>query len=305
MSVKESSPSRFSAMLKLLARCVLSGILLATPVWLHAQANCADDAPGRQEYQRIVSVGGAITETLYALRQGHRVVATDTTSYFPEAAKKTPKVGYQRTLSAEGILSTRPDLIVASDQAGPPAVIRQLKASGLTFRTLPTATDLAQVIDNIRALSALLCAVQAGEDLVMALQNERNRLPEMGGPSSQKVLFIMQHGSGAPMVAGAATSAASIIRLSGAMNAAEQFEGYKPLTPEALLAAQPDVILTTNMGLEQAGGLEGILALPGVGLTPAGKQKAIISMDSLLLLGFGPRTIEAATALHQHLKASG
>ncbi len=270
---------------------------------LHAQDSCIENSSEESRYQKIVSVGGAITETIYALGQGDRIVATDTTSYFPPEAENTPKVGYQRALSVEGILSTQADLVIASDHAGPEKVIQQLKTTHLSFVTLPTADSIQQVIDNIQSLGALLCAEQQSRDLVNKIRNKQLAFTRSDALSKQRVLFVMQHSGGAPMVAGAATSAASIIQLSGASNAVTEFEGYKPLTPEALLLAKPDVILTTDFGRQQTDALTAILALPGMNLTPAGRKKLIVSMDSLLLLGFGPRTVEAAQTLHQKLSS--
>ena len=106
--------------------------------------------------QRIVSVGGAITETVYALDQGHRLVGADTTSYYPAAAASLPKVGYLRALSVEGVLSLEPDLLILSEEAGPPAVVVQLEASGLNIKTLPAAHGPADVIANIRRLGEWL-----------------------------------------------------------------------------------------------------------------------------------------------------
>ena len=114
----------------------------------------------------------------------------------------------------------------------------------------------------------------------------------------RRVLFVMHHGS-APMAAGRDTSADAIIRLSGADNAVTAYTGYKPLTPEATVLAAPDVILTTDQSLEQVGGIEAFTRHPALALTPAGKAGNVISMDALLLLGFGPRTLQAAIELAQ------
>lgn len=278
------------------ARLARALLLVAMPGLLFAKDDC-DQAP----YQRIVAVGGAITETIYALDQGHRIVAADTTSYYPKAAGELPKVGYQRALSVEGILSQKPDLIIASDQAGPPRSIRQLEDSGLRIHTLPSATNIEEVLNNIRVLGRMLCARKESRDLILALEHAQRDLPRLKPTDAKRVLFIMQHGGGAPMVAGTETSAASIIALAGAQNAVDHFEGYKPLTPEALALYRPEVILTTDQGLQQVGGSESLFALPGISLTPAGQRRALVAMDALLLLGFGPRTLQAAQELHRQL----
>jgi len=104
------------------------------------------------------------------------------------------------------------------------------------------------------------------------------------------------------MVAGRETAADSVIVLAGAENAVTGYTGYKPLSPEAAVAIAPDIILVTTQGLQQSGGADGVLDMPGVSLTPAAKNKRIISMDALYLLGFGPRTADAAMELHRQIR---
>lgn len=254
--------------------------------------------PGK--YQRIVSVGGPVTETIYALNQGHLIVATDTTSYFPAAAEKTPKVGYQRTLSVEGVISRRPDVVIATAEAGPPKALAQIKSAGIPILQLPDPENVDDVINNIRLVGGWLDVETETQSLIAEMEGKRKDLEELlrHKEDAKKIVFIMRHGNGGPMVAGRKTSAANIIRLSGADNAVDEYEGYKPLTPEALISAAPDFILTTTRGLEQIGGMENFLRLPGISLTPAGIKKRVLAMDALLLLGFGPRTIDAAVELN-------
>ncbi len=278
-------------------------VLALLSINVNADGHTTSSAGQHANYQRIVSIGGAITETIFALKQGHRIVGTDTTSYYPPAAEQTPKVGYQRTLSAEGILSLQPDVIIASDHAGPPKVIEQLKATGTPFLKLETPDDIDNIVGNIRQLATWLNTTAEGKALEADIRRQERELQALraDADNAPAVVFVLQHGGGAPMVAGSDTSAAQIIQLAGGKNAVSAFEGYKPLTPEALLAAAPKFILTTNMGLEKVGGADSMLEVPGVKLTPAGKQKNIIAMDGLLLLGFGPRTPEAALQLHRML----
>ena len=251
--------------------------------------------------QRVVSIGGGLTEIVYALEAQDVLVGSDTTSYYPAPAKKLPKVGYQRALSAEGILSLNPNLIILTEGAGPPPVLQQLAATGITLLKLKAGRSLDDVKQNIVAIGSALNREKQAKALIAQINEESSKLARIVGKQSSraKVMFILQHGGGAPMVAGAGTAADSIIRLSGAQNAVQEYQGYKPLTPEAAIALKPDVILITNQGLQQAGGKEELLKSPGVFLTPAGKNKAVIAMDSLLILGFGPRTVKAALRLNQ------
>ena len=242
-----------------------------------------------------------LTEIVYALEAQEILVGNDTTSYYPPAAERLPKVGYQRALSAEGIVSLYPDLVILTEEAGPPAVLAQLQAANIPILSLRAGRSLADVRDAIRVIARALKKDQAGSALIDAIDRQTAALAKVtaGQPTDKRVLFILQHGGGAPMAAGRETAADSIIRLSGAQNAVTGYAGYKPLTPEAAAALQPDVILTTARGLAQVGGKDALLTAPGLSLTPAARTGSLIVMDALLLLGFGPRTTQAAATLHE------
>jgi len=255
--------------------------------------------------QRIVSIGGAVTEIVYALGAGSDVVGSDTTSYFPPQAKNTPKVGYQRALSAEGILSLSPDVVLLSEESGPPKVLAQLESVGLHLVYLKAGRSLDDVRANTRTVGDALGLSEKATALINSLAETEAKLRDVTRQYDQRkrVLFILQYGGGAPMVAGVSTAADSIIALAGGQNAVSGYSGYKPLTPESAVAAQPDIILLTSQGLEAIGGSEGLRGLPGLALTPAVKNDQIIAMDALLLLGFGPRTADAAMTLHRKFSA--
>ncbi|MBO6825286.1 MAG: ABC transporter substrate-binding protein [Sneathiella sp.] len=254
---------------------------------------------------RIVSIGGSVTETIYALGGEAELVGADTTSYFPAAANKLPKVGYQRTLSAEGVLSLAPTKLIGSDEAGPATTLEQLKAAGVSITLLKAPRDVAGINENIRQLGQILDRDTEAQQLTSDINSSLNKLKRKiaTAPVSQKVLFVMTHGAKTPMSAGKGTSADAILKLAGVQNASPGFEGYKPLTAESLAVMAPDVILTTHRTLQQVGGIEQFLALPGFNLTPAAQNKRVIAMDSLRLLGFGPRTVEAANDLYEKLKS--
>lgn len=250
--------------------------------------------------KRVVSVGGALTETVYALGAGELLVGSDTTSYYPEEAANSPKVGYQRALSAEGILSLNPDLVLMTDEAGPPPVLAQLKSAGVNMLTLNAGRSLEDVKQNIEVIAEALDREAEGAKLIVGMSETEAKLKEaivaQGQP--RKIMFILQHTGGAPMVAGVNTAADSIIKLAGAENVVTDYEGYKPLSPESATSLAPEILLVTSQGVEQAGGVDTIFAVPGLFLTPAAKEKKVVVMDSLLLLGFGPRTADAALELN-------
>ncbi|MEX0922421.1 MAG: ABC transporter substrate-binding protein [Rhodovibrionaceae bacterium] len=265
--------------------------------------------PGRAEAEaeRIASIGGSVTEIVYALGQQERIVAVDATSLYPPAARSHPDVGYLRALSAEPILATAPDLILTEADAGPPQVLEQLRQSGIAVIAVPDESSLAGVAGKVRAVAAALGSVAAGESLIAEIERQAGELAAQiaTAPTRPRVLFLLSAGRGAPLAAGRGTSAEAIIELAGGENAISGFEGYKPLSPESAIAAAPEVVLTTTRTLEGLGGAQALLSLPALAATPAARDGRLLALDGLLLLGFGPRTPEAmralATALHPEL----
>ncbi len=272
--------------------------ILSVAFLLLTGAAQAADAP-----TRVISVGGAITEIIYALGAGDRVVASDTTSYYPPEAAKTPKVGYMRALSAEGVLSMSPDLVILAADAGPPPVIEQLDTAGVNLLKIGPARTIEDVKSHIEIVAKALHRQAEGTALIEQITAQEEKLKERiaGQGEAKRVLFILQHGGGAPMVAGNLTSADSIIKLAGAVNVVDEYDGYKPLSPESAISLAPDVILATDQGVQQAGGEASFLSAPGIALTPAGKNGQLVAMDALLLLGFGPRAVDAALELNDRL----
>jgi iron complex transport system substrate-binding protein len=281
----------------LLGPCAITAVLAWAGV---AQAAC--ELPVRDG--PIVSIGGDVTEIVYALGAGDRVVAVDITSREPKAARDLLQVGYMRQLSAEPILSLAPKLVVAIADSGPPQVLDQLESAGTCLALIPDAHSTEGVIKKVEAVAEALDRQAEGAALMATLEAEFAALQSSLGVVQDKprVLFLFSVGEGAPMVGGRKTSADAIIALAGGQNAIESFEEFKPASSEGIIAAAPDVVLVTELTLMKLGGVEGLLRRPDIAQTPAGKAKRIVAMDSLLLLGFGPRTPAAirdlATALH-------
>lgn len=246
---------------------------------------------------RLVTVGGAITETVFALGLGGQVVGTDTSSTFPAEAAGRAQVGYQRALSSEGVLGLRPTLVLASQDAGPPAALEQLRGAGVEVLIVKAEPSVEGAKAKARALGERLGRKAEAEALVARIEREVSQssaLPRRGKP---RVLAVFARGPGAVMVSGQGSAAVSMIELAGGESAIPAVEGTKPLTAEAAVAARPDVLLATTHGVEGLGGVDGLLRAPGLADTPAGRARRVVVLDDLLLLGFGPRTGEAATAL--------
>lgn len=263
--------------------------------------------PALAEGSRVITLGGSITEIAVALGVEDRLVARDTTSTFPTSVQALPDVGYIRALSPENILALDADLVLAEGDAGPPEAVEVLTAAGIPFVLVPEANDPAGVIAKIVAVAQALKRPDQGAALAASVQAGLERAERQAATVTRpkRVLFILSLQGGRVLAGGAETGAEGIIRLSGAFNAATGFTGYKPMTDEAVLAAAPDAILMMDREGDLAVTDADVLAHPALSQTPAATAGAILRMDGMLMLGFGPRTPEAALALHQALYGSG
>ena len=263
--------------------------------------------PPRIVPPRVVSVGSALTEIVYALGAEGQLVGVDTTSLYPEAAKALPQVGYMRALSAEGVLSLKPTLVIATTAAGPATTLDQLRATGVEVLVLPDHYDYDSVIAKIAAVGRVTGKEAEAAAMIARGRAEMVELAKRLATATGKprVLFLLSMGGGAPQAAGRDTAADGIIRLAGGTNAIDSYAGYRPLTPEAVLASRADFVLVTRQTVQAMGGIEAVLNQPSLRQTPAGRAGKVLQFDTLLLLGFGPRTPQAAQelamALHPNL----
>ncbi len=257
-----------------------------------APANAATNAAPA----RIVSVGGAVTEILYALGLENKIVGVDVTSlYPPEALKQKPNVGYMRQLSPEGILGLNPQLILAIEGSGPNETLAVLKDAKVPLMTVPEVYSDQGILDKIKLISEEMGVKDRGACLATAVSTDLTSVHALRERVTNKlrVMFVMSLVNGRAMVAGQKTAANAIIDLSGGINAIGDYDGYKPISEEAIVAAKPDVILTMQRGAD-AVTPDMVFASPAFAMTPAAKTKAFVAMDGLYLLGFGPRTAAAA-----------
>ncbi|MEI4197078.1 heme/hemin ABC transporter substrate-binding protein [Roseovarius sp. E0-M6] len=249
----------------------------------------------------VLSIGGSVTEIVYALDQEHRLVARDTTSTYPPEATTLPDVGYMRALSAEGVLSVAPNLVLAEEGAGPPETIDVLNAAGIAIVTVPDRYDAEGIGLKIRKVGAALGVADKADRLASRIKtdlNEAARKSDARADADRKrVLFVLSTEGGSILASGTGTAAHAIIGLAGGKNTVTGFEGYKRMTDEAVTTAAPDVILVMDREGNHAITAEGLSTLPAIRPTPAGRNGAVIRMNGLYLLGFGPRTAKAVADL--------
>jgi iron complex transport system substrate-binding protein len=255
--------------------------------------------------QRIVAIGGAMTEIVFALGEGAHVVAVDTTSLYPwRAVAPLPKVGYLRQLSVEGILSTKPDLILADVDAGPKDVLDQLQSMGAPVAHFHAEHTVDSVVPKIRFVGEALGHQPEAEAMVEAYSADLEAIKaEVAGLTRHpKVLFLIAAGTTGLRGAGDGTAAGEMIARAGGVNSFAGVSNYKPVSAEAALAANPDAILMMKQSVDEVGGIDAVAMLPALAKLKAAKEKRIIALDGNYMLNFGPRTAHAirdlAAALH-------
>jgi len=251
---------------------------------------------------RIVSAGGSVTEIIYALGADSQLVAVDTTSNFPSAAADLPSVGYVRALSTEGMLSTEPTLILGEDDMGPPEVLSQLASLGIELVVVPEAWSGQGIMDKVQCVSRIVGADRVASDaLIGSLQEhlddlsaQRSRIDK---PIRAALLLALR--DGVPTAAGTGTSGHGVLEMAGLTNVFADFEGWKPIAPEAMIKHNPEVIFITERSAKAAGGIDAVIADPIIELTLAGNNKNVLAVDGMALLGFGPRTIATAAKISE------
>jgi iron complex transport system substrate-binding protein len=255
--------------------------------------------------QRIVCVGGAITEIVFALGAGAHVIAVDTTSLYPgRAVAPLPKVGYLRQLSVEGLLSTRPDLILADVDAGPKNVLDQLQSMGAPLAHFHAEHSVASVVPKIRFVGEAIGHKAEAETMLAGYSADLNSVEATVARLTRrpKVLFLIAAGTAGLRGAGDGTAAAEMIARAGGINSFAGVNGYKPVSAEAALAADPDYLLMMQQSVDELGGIDAVAGMPALAKLSAAKAKRIVALDGNYMLNFGPRTAHAirdlAASLH-------
>lgn len=273
-------------------------VLVYTILWMPA---------GAVVPKRVITLGSALTETVYAMGYGAFIVATDVTSVSPAEAAKLPRVSKNRSVSTEGLLAYRPDLILAPAGDISAAVVSQLKSAGVRVVEVRQEYSEKGAVQYIQTVAQAMNAPEKGKSLVAKVQQElsaaKTAIQKSAIGKKTKVLFIYARGTGTMSVAGKGSSLDAIIELSGARNAVQEFADFKPYTTESLVKANPDIILMFDFGISSLGGKDAILKMPGVRATSAGKNKRIIQMNGPLLINFSTRLPEAILQLNKSINA--
>jgi iron complex transport system substrate-binding protein len=282
---------------------LIKGISIAiiTSLILFSCKSNTDESQSNQNIsERIVSLNGAITEIVAVLGYEKNIVGVDVTSSYPEGIReRTKNLGHVRSISVENIISLQPTLVLASTKDLNPDLISKLKTANILVKTIEQNQSIEGTKQFIKDVADAMGDTNY-TTLTDKIDLEFGQVKEFEN-GKPKVLFVYARGAGTLMVAGKNTAMDKLITIAQADNAVQDFEDFKPLTPESLIQSNPDYILFFETGLQSIGGIDGALQIQGIEQTNAGKNRKIIAMDGALLSGFGPRVGEAAKKLNQLL----
>lgn len=277
---------------KSLKALVLAGALAASPA-------LAQDLKPFPDASRLVSIGGSLTEIIFALGEEGRLVGRDSTAVYPEAALSLPDVGYMRALSPEGVLSVNPSALLVLQGSGPQEALDVLSKAAIPYETVPEGFTHEGIVAKIKAVGEVLGVEDKARALAAEVDQDLKAAEDLtrSVATRKRVLFILSMQAGKVQASGTGSAANGIIALAGAENAITDYQGYKALTDEAIINARPDVILMMDRGGELAVADDVLFTHPAIALTPAGQNRKIVRIDGAYLLGFGPRTASAVRDL--------
>lgn len=249
---------------------------------------------------RIAIAGGSITEILYFLGEESRIIATDLTSTFPDEAQSFPSVGYVRGLSAEGILSLKPTLVLGEQDMGPEEVVKQLQKTSIDIRKIPELQSANGITEKINCVASVIGkSIEAQAIIELELGPQLKSLRQIAEKDSAEGNFaiLLMISEGSPIVAGLNTSGHHLLLMSGRHNAFTEFDGWKPVSLEAIAATNPDYIIIADRRRGANNVANSVKNNPAIRLTTAAKDDQIHMIDGMALLGFGPRTLDVALRL--------
>ncbi len=242
---------------------------------------------------RIVSLAGDITETLFELGVGDRVVAIDVTTTFPPEATELPVIGFAQQLAPEPVIGLRPTLVLGDEFTAPPEAVEQIRGAGIPMVILPSQTTFEGVVDKITAIAEIVGEEDAGQALAERVQGDIQAAVDAAAAqeADPQVAFVYTRGPQTLLLFGAGMPTQAMIEGAGAVDAAAAngIRGAAPLTPEALVQAAPEVIVLPEAGVQALGGVEAFAAIPGVAETPAGQAGSFLVYDEAYFFNLGPR----------------
>ncbi|XOV78326.1 MAG: hemin ABC transporter substrate-binding protein [Aestuariibacter sp.] len=257
---------------------------------------CSYQALGSSE-NRLITAGGSITEVVYALGKGDQIVATDSTSMYPEPASRLPKIGYFRQIGTESILSFSPTHLIGAAATGPQGMLEQLTEIGVTVHILGEDKSLPGLQALILQVGQLLNTESKARQLITNIQSDVEQLQETAKNTIQHhnvtALYVLSSGDRGLTVAGSNTVPQALFDALGIHNAAEPLDGYKVMDNEAIVAANPDIIFLASHRFPADTNHNQICQHPALVATNAARTCNVHTLDSSKSLGLSPRFPEA------------
>ena len=255
---------------------------------------------------RIIVLNEAIAEIVISLGFADKIIGRDATTTLA-ALTAIPKVSSGHDISAESVLELKPTLVIGDTRSGPPEAIQQLRGAGIPIVLAPEVWKLSDIAPRIKLIANALGAGSFGIKLLDTTQSDINQALNTLDPATKepRVAFIYVRGTASVFLLGGKESGADeMIRSAGGIDVGTDLDlaAFTPLTSEAIVNANPEIIVVTTRGLASVGGIDGLLELPGIAQTPAAKTRAVVSIDDDLLFSFGPRTGELIIRLAQAFK---
>ena len=284
------------ALVALLTGCAQSPVASTYTISQDDVRSISLDTPTSFSAQRVVVLANGVAEIIQSLNGQSIIVGRDISST-EDSLSDIPIVSSGHQVLPEKVISLQPDLVIIDASTGPKAAIESIKAAGITVIETPESWSLRDLPIKVRAVGRAVGAVDQAEQLVQQLNQS---LKSSVIKNSPRVAFLYLRGtSSIYLIGGAGSGADSLFEAIGAVDVGAQSldRPFNTLTAESLAALNPDVIVVMSKGLESVGGIQGLLKLPGVAQTNAGKNSAVIDVDDSLLLSFGPRTPSLLEAL--------
>lgn len=260
------------------------------------------------DVSRIIAVDryGTLAQTVWALGLGDNLIGRSNSASFPAVAHVPNVAGANGALSIEGVLAARPSVFLTDTTSATPAVREQLRAAGVTVVYFDPERTMDGVVPQIQAVADALGVTAAGQALAQRTSDEI-AAASAAVPTQDpqpKIAFLYLRSTAITMIAGRGSGADSLITALGGIDAGTAAgidEPFVAITSEAMIAAAPDILLVMSDGLESVDGVDGLVQIPGIAQTPAGRNKRVVDMSDAVILSFGPNTGRVISALSEAL----
>jgi len=280
-------------------RIVQISVFIITIILTACSSKTEQAVDNNAEKLRIVSLKSSSSEIICALGADYEIVGVDVTSTYPEPLNNISNLGHVSGITAQGILSLKPNLVIGDKNEVSESLVNQLQEVGVKVHLFSPEYSIEGTKRLIRQIAEWIDRKENAEQIIQDFDKEIEQLPTP--TQAPKIVFVYARGAGTLMISGRGTQMHALIELAGAKNTFTEVDGFKPLTSESLVASNPDILFLFDSGFQSLGGKEGLSQIPGFDLTNAGRKGHVITMDGSLVSSFGPRLPEAMRQLMEKI----